>query len=212
MTRDILILGTTPYTEVFVDMFEGMPDIRFAGCVENRDQTRTGQALAGLPILWDGDIGAPEGRQMICSLATTHRADWIMAKEAEGFGFATLIHSSSVVSKRTTLGPGCSVDAGCVVAGYSDIAAHVRIGRRASFGHHSRIGAFSTIHPGAIVSGNCTIGERVTIGTGAVVIDGISIGDGAFIAAGAVVTKDIPARALAAGSPATVKREDYGPK
>lgn len=213
MSRDILILGTTAYTEVFIDMFEAVPGVRFLGCVENRDRDRVGTQLAGLPILWDEDISAQKDKcLLISSLATTHRADWIEAKAAEGFAFATLVHPSSVVSQRTTLGVGCSVDAGCVVAGYSEIAEHVRIGRRVSFGHHSRIGAFSTLHPGSIVSGNCTIGERVIIGTGAVVIDGVTIGDGAFIAAGAVVTKDVPARSLMAGNPALVKREDYGPK
>ena len=48
------------------------------------------------------------------------------------------------------------------------------------------------------------IGDRVWVGTGAIILKGVTIGDGAVIAAGAVVTKDVAARAVAAGTPARV--------
>jgi acetyltransferase-like isoleucine patch superfamily enzyme len=46
-----------------------------------------------------------------------------------------------------------------------------------------------------------TIGNDVFIGANVTVLDGITIGDGAIIGAGAVVSKDIPAYAVAVGSP-----------
>jgi tetrahydrodipicolinate N-acetyltransferase len=49
-----------------------------------------------------------------------------------------------------------------------------------------------------------TIGDRVWVGTNALILKGVTIGDGAVIAAGAVVTKDVPAHAVVAGSPARV--------
>jgi len=52
------------------------------------------------------------------------------------------------------------------------------------------------------------IGKHVWIGVGATVLKGVTIGDGAVIAAGAVVTKNIPAKSLAAGVPASVIREN----
>jgi carbonic anhydrase/acetyltransferase-like protein (isoleucine patch superfamily) len=52
-----------------------------------------------------------------------------------------------------------------------------------------------------------TIGDDVWIGVGAKVLKGVTVGDGAVIAAGAIVTRDVPARALVAGSPARVVRE-----
>ena len=213
MRQKILILGTTPYTEVFVDMFETIGDIAFTGCVENRNRGRCGQSLAGLPIHWVHDIDGMRGtHRLICSLATTARSDWIAEMATRGFTFTTLVHPTSHVSRHTELGAGVSVDAGCVLAGFSRIGAYVRIGRHVSLGHHTDIDRFSTIHPGAIISGYCQIGPRVTVGTGAVIIDGIAIGEGAVIASGAVVTKDVPKRALVAGNPGLVKRKDYGPK
>lgn len=52
------------------------------------------------------------------------------------------------------------------------------------------------------------IGNNVWIGIGATILKGVTIGDGAIIAAGSVVTKDIPARCLAAGVPAKVIKTD----
>lgn len=209
----LLVLGTTPYTEVLIDMFEALENVSFTACVENLDPDNCLRTLAGLPVLWHQNLAEYRlSHHLICSLGTTRRADWIKEMENAGFRFATLVHPSSVVSRKTALGAGVLVDAGTVIAGFSQIAPHVRVGRRASIGHHSTIGSFSTLHPASVISGNCSIGEKVTIGSGAIIIDGITIGAGAVIAAGSVVIKDVPEKTLIAGNPASVKRFDYGPK
>jgi acetyltransferase-like isoleucine patch superfamily enzyme len=51
------------------------------------------------------------------------------------------------------------------------------------------------------------LGDRVWVGVGAKILKGVTVGDGAIVAAGAVVTRDVPAGALVAGSPARVVRE-----
>ena len=50
------------------------------------------------------------------------------------------------------------------------------------------------------------IGRDVWIGANAVILAGITIGDGAVVAAGAVVREDVPAYAVVAGVPATVRK------
>lgn len=51
------------------------------------------------------------------------------------------------------------------------------------------------------------IGDRVWIGCRCLVLRGVTIGPGAVVAAGSVVTTDVPPRALVAGNPARVVRE-----
>ena len=50
------------------------------------------------------------------------------------------------------------------------------------------------------------IGNDVWIGHGAYIAAGVTIGDGAVVAAHAVVSKDVPAYAVVAGNPATIKK------
>lgn len=53
-----------------------------------------------------------------------------------------------------------------------------------------------------------TIGDAVWIGAGARILKGVTVGSGAVVGAGAVVTHSIAARALVAGNPARVVRDD----
>jgi acetyltransferase-like isoleucine patch superfamily enzyme len=52
-----------------------------------------------------------------------------------------------------------------------------------------------------------TIEDDVWLGMGVIVLPGVRIGRGAIIGAGAVVTKDIPAFAIAHGTPCQVVGE-----
>lgn len=88
----------------------------------------------------------------------------------------------------------------------------VRIGRNCQLGPNVQL--LTPIHPlepeprraGWEAAEPITIGDNVWIGGGVTVIGGVSIGEDAVIGAGAVVTKDVPANALAVGSPARVIR------
>lgn len=213
LRRPTLLLGATDYAAVFLDSFEDVPGLRITGFVQNLDPLESHREILGRPVLWSGSITAMrETHDLIAILATTKRSDWIAQMIERDFRFTTLVHPASTASKRSEVGVGVSIDAGTVVAAFSIIGDHVRIGRCVSIGHHTGIGRYSTIHPGAIISGHCQVGEKVTVGTGAVIVDRIEIGDGAFIAAGAVVTKRVPPRALVAGNPSRIICENYGPK
>ncbi|HUQ92708.1 MAG TPA: gamma carbonic anhydrase family protein, partial [Bryobacteraceae bacterium] len=64
----------------------------------------------------------------------------------------------------------------------------------------------------SVVLHGCTIEDETLIGIGAIVLNGAKIGQGCVIAAGALVPEgmEIPARSLAMGAPAKVRREVTG--
>ena len=53
-----------------------------------------------------------------------------------------------------------------------------------------------------------SIGDHVWIGARSAILKGVDIGAGAVVAAGSIVTKDVPERALVAGNPAKVIRQN----
>jgi maltose O-acetyltransferase len=71
--------------------------------------------------------------------------------------------------------------------------------------------ASTKFHTGYTRIAPVKIGSRVFIGAGSIIMPGVVIGDDAIIGAGSLVTKDIPDRSLAVGSPARVisSTEDY---
>lgn len=103
-------------------------------------------------------------------------------------GAGSAILTGSVVENGVRIGQGCLINLNCTIA------------------HDTRIGDFSEIGPGTNISGNCTIGAFARLGTGVCVVPGISIGKNTVIGAGAVVTRDIPDSCMAAGVPATVRK------
>lgn len=121
--------------------------------------------------------------------------------------------------KHIFIGDTCLVNTGCIFLDGADI----------------RIGDFTLLAPGCILStaghpvlpeeriitnpdtgaferAMClakpiTIGSSCWIGAGSIILGGVTIGDGTTVAAGSVVTKSLPARVVAAGTPARVIRE-----
>ncbi|MBK8708073.1 MAG: hypothetical protein IPN30_06210 [Flavobacteriales bacterium] len=67
-----------------------------------------------------------------------------------------------------------------------------------------KIGAYSTINPGANISGDVTLEEGASTGTNATVLEKKTIGAYSKIGAGAMVHKDVPSRVTAVGVPAKV--------
>jgi carbonic anhydrase/acetyltransferase-like protein (isoleucine patch superfamily) len=126
------------------------------------------------------------------------------------------IAPNAVIIGNVVIGEEASVWFGAVLRG--DEPEHeIRVGARTSIQdnvvlHVSRQGA-TVIGPGVTVGHgavleSCVVGAGALIGMNAVVLQRATVGEQALIAAGAVVGEgvEIPARALAAGVPARVRK------
>lgn len=101
--------------------------------------------------------------------------------------------SISARSQTIRLGKHCLLAPNCCIVD-SDFHAHWPPERR-------------HLDPGYEHDAPVTLGDYVWIGLGVTILKGVTIGEGAMIAAGSVVTRDIPARTLAAGVPAKVVKK-----
>lgn len=111
-----------------------------------------------------------------------------------------------------TIGDDTHIQPRCQFAGFHS---EIRIGSRVDIAPNCAFYPYDhKIEPGVPIrqqalssKGPIVIGDDVWLGTGVIVLSGVTIGEGAVIGAGSVVTKDIPAGAVAVGSPAKIIKQ-----
>jgi sugar O-acyltransferase (sialic acid O-acetyltransferase NeuD family) len=97
---------------------------------------------------------------------------------------------------------GCFVSTGVVVGNHCIVLANTVIEHDVRLHDHVVIGSSVSI------SSKVELGENCYIGSGARIREGIHIGAQALVGIGAVVIRDVPARAVVAGVPARVIKQD----
>lgn len=107
-------------------------------------------------------------------------------------GFATLVHSSAIVSKRCDIEEGSVIMEGAIVKVNSKIGKQVIINTGASVDHDCSVGDYVHIAPQATLCGDIAIGEGTLVGANALILPTVKIGAWCIIGAGSVVNKDIP--------------------
>jgi sugar O-acyltransferase (sialic acid O-acetyltransferase NeuD family) len=179
--------------------------IEIVGYVDD-DPARRGTAPDGLPVL--GGLNWLQGRddvQAVCAIgspATRRRV--VTALAATGIRFRGLVHPQADLTRWVTRGEGVVITAGCVLTNEIVLGDHVHVNRMTTIGHDCRVGAFTHLAPGVVLSGNTTVGEDCSIGTNACAIQNITIGAGTTVGAGATVIRDLPAGVTAVGTPARI--------
>jgi len=205
--RRLLILGARSFAREVADLVSDVPSLQLVGFVENTDPALCAEPIDGLPVHWVDDIAPMAATHWcVCAFGSTSRIGFIRRVEALGFRFASVIHPTSRVSRRSVIGEGSIVSAGVQIAANTRIGPHCLINRGALVGHDIVTGECISVGPGANIGGACRIGSGCYVGMGATVIERLSIGEGAVVAAGAVVNRDVPARVMVAGVPAVPKK------
>jgi len=124
---------------------------------------------------------------------------------------------SVLIREHVTIGDNCIVGTQAILDGYIKMGNKSMIQSQCYVSQSVRIGNGVFIAPGCVFLDNkkivlgqglegATIEDYVRISAGTKVLPGITIGKNVLIGAGSVVTKDIPSKAVAYGTPARVHR------
>jgi acetyltransferase-like isoleucine patch superfamily enzyme len=126
----------------------------------------------------------------------------------------------AVIREHTTIGDRCVFGTYASCDGYTRIGDDVQVGQYAQLSQAARIGSGCFIGGHTVFSDNrmairavehdlfgAVVDDYVRIGLACVILPGVTIGADAVVGAGSVVTKDVPARSVAAGNPCRVLRE-----
>jgi acetyltransferase-like isoleucine patch superfamily enzyme len=128
-----------------------------------------------------------------------------------GHGTKIRCHEGVVeIGPKTVLGQECTISAYQRVS----IGQQCVIADRVMFidFDHNVTDSEQPIRRQGIYKRDVVVGSNVWIGYGAQILRGVTVGDNAIIGASAVVTRDIPANAVAAGTPARVVRMRPAPE
>ncbi len=184
---------------------QSMP--RLVGFLDARREL-CGHEVLGLPVLGDEtwlndrrDVGVMLGLGL-----PRVRAAVVRRLAPLALTFPSLIDPSAVIGREVHVGRGVVVAANATVTTCVELGDFSLVNFGATVGHDCRVGAFSSVSPGANLSGYTVLQEGVDFGAGAVTIPGRTVGQWSVIAAGAVVTKDLPPDMMAAGVPAMVRK------
>ncbi len=113
------------------------------------------------------------------------------------------------ITGQLTIGRDCWLNAPF----FADLTRTITIGDRVTIGHHvvlvtaSHVFGSSARRAGPVRSAPIVIGDGVWIAARVTILPGVTIGAGSIIGAGSVVTRDIPERTLAFGTPARPVRQ-----
>lgn len=127
-------------------------------------------------------------------------------------GIDARIEPGCTIRDRVKIGKNAVIMMGAVINIGAEIGEGTMIDMNAVLGARATVGKNAHIGAGAVLAGvleppsatPVIVEDGVMIGANAVILEGVRIGANAVVAAGAVVTENIPAGAVAAGSPAKV--------
>jgi UDP-perosamine 4-acetyltransferase len=210
-TKPLIILGAGGHAKVLIAALLSGP-AEILGIADRAGYNKTADVL-GIPIIGDDDSVlrySPQDIQLINGLgsvsSTESRQELFDKFVALGYHFATVLHTTAVISTDVCLGEGVQVMAGVVIQPGTVVGDNSILNTHASVDHDCLIANHVHIAPGSTLSGGVCVGEGTLIGAGAVVIQGIEIGSRCVIAAGAVVIRDVAAHTSVAGVPAKLMK------
>jgi len=217
--KRIVILGAGGTSFDVLEALEDVNDARRERVYEcigflDDDPAKIGREFAGHRVL--GPLASAQelsGVSFVDSLGSPSNfwlRESVIARSGVPEGaWETVVHPTAVVARSAEIGVGAVILPHVVVCSRAKVGRHVVVLANSVIGHDAVIGDYGCLAAGASLSGNVRVGASCYIGSNAALREGIRVGTHALVGMGSVVVRDVPERAVVAGTPAKYLRATY---
>lgn len=181
------IYGASGHGRVIIDMIDSYEKIHGVF-----DDDVSKKRILGHPVLGPIPHNFYFDHELFIAVGDNRVRKRLVEKLKNRAKFATVIHDSCILSRRTAIGSGCAIMEGTIIKTGTNIGDHSIINTGASIDHDCIIDSFVHIAPQATLCGGITIGKGSLVGANSVILPGCTIGKWCKIGAGSVVHKNIP--------------------
>ena len=201
--ENLSIVGAGGHACVVIDALMSAASTGQKFVVVDDDLRLIGQSVLGFPVLGPvRDIVRPGDHFHLAIGDNVNRSQLFDQLSELGAVPNSVFHPSSQRSRFASIGRGCFMASGSILAPRASVGHGVIINHGAVVDHDCQLGNFVHIAPLASLAGAVEVGHQALIGAGARVLPGVCIGHGAIVGAGAVVVKDVQPGSVVAGAPA----------
>jgi sugar O-acyltransferase (sialic acid O-acetyltransferase NeuD family) len=175
------------------------------------DRAAWGKECCGVKVLGGRDVLKRFPKALVLAVPGNpdnfaRRKDVIDGLGIDESRFATIIHSSVVVSPDAKIGHNVVLMPHVFISCGVTVGDHCLILPNTVVGHDSAIGDYCCIGSNVTVSGHVSVASRCYIGSGAKLRNGVTVGAGSLVGLGSNVVTDVAGGVVVAGNPAKVMR------
>jgi UDP-N-acetylbacillosamine N-acetyltransferase len=211
MGTPLVVWGASGHARVVADIVRLSKEYDIVGFLDDVNAERCGTEFCGARVLGGRerfDDLRRQGVQHVIFGVGDNRARLTLGTlvRAGGFCLATAVHPRATIAADVSVGRGTVVAAGAVINPGARIGENVIINTCACVDHECLVDDGAHVGPGVRLGGKVVVERGAWIGIGATVRDEVVIGAHSTVGAGAVVVANVPARVVAYGVPATVRK------
>jgi acetyltransferase EpsM len=202
MNQKLIIIGNGGHSKVVADIAKSTNKYEIVGYLDDNPDSESLGVIEKANQFYKQDSDL----KFIIAIGNNHVRKQIVDNILclPNDAFATIIHSSAIISNSSSIKEGTVVMPGAIINADVIIGQHCIINTASVIEHDCIIEDFAHISPKAALAGGVTIREGSHVGIGSSVIPGKTVGSWSIIGAGSTVIKDIPEKCTAVGSPARI--------